>query len=231
MEGVYSETTSKCPKCKLITKQQNCRDLNMYKIKRSVIYFAAVIAIISLGITGIGCGSENGSVYDRYQKAVNNQTYSAEAYCKDKESTTIGGGTLYSYCERQDYGVQKNDSLSIRYFVKAWYDGPRKVEKISMTWYVKAQYKRRTQESYSAGIDIGADSGGGNVAAGSSSEYVDFTSPTKSWTNTNGAASCYYPASNYVLYPFKQLESHSIVNSAIVKIAGYATPASITSCA
>lgn len=63
--------------------------------------------------------------------------------------------------------------------------------------------------------------------SGSSSEYQNLSVDWYS-SNTNGVKSVYYGASNYTLFPFKQLNSHSIENNAYLRIAGHTTSFSIS---
>lgn len=195
--------------------------------KHPWITFISILAVAILSFTGVGCGNEYGDFYNKYQ---NTSNPAAGAYLEDTDSTPVaGGGELKAFVERQQYGVPSSggDSLKVRYYLYNNYTGNSTVKEIRATWNVKAQFKRRTSESFDAGINIGVDEVGATVGSGSSSEYQNLSVDWYS-SNTNGVKSVYYGASNYTLFPFKQLNSHSIENNAYLRIAGHTTSFSIS---
>jgi hypothetical protein len=186
---------------------------NKTLFQRVFILVAALIALSMFQITGTGCGDN------------------PNAYVKNTQTTPVaGGGNLEAYVERQRDGEKSGENRSIRYYLNNKYTGTKGVLQIRADWTASVQYKRKTSESYEAGLDIGKDSVGGSVGMGSSSEYVTLKT---SWysSNTNGIKSVYYGPSNYVMWPASQVKSHSIMNKATLRISGHSTSFQITASA
>lgn len=115
--------------------------------------------------------------------------------------------------------------MSVDYQVKAIYDGSSKVKEIRSTWVIKAQFRRTTSSSSSASISAGDDSISFSISESSTSEYKD-QELTKYYVSTNGIKEVVY-ASNYLLYPYKQLNSQTLQNTALLIIEGYSGPTTV----
>lgn len=190
--------------------------------KHILISIISIISVVIMCFTGVGCNDEYGDLYNLYPSPNPN------SYIDDTESIAVaGGGRLKAFVERQKEGKRTKDTLTIKYFLRNTYTGDNAVAEIRATWTVNAQFRRRTDSSFNASIGIGADVIEFGVGSSSSVEYQD-RSITKYFSNTNGIKEVYYGASNYTLYPYKQLNSHSLTNNAYLKLKNHATPFSIT---
>lgn len=190
--------------------------------KHILISSLSIILVIVMCFAGIGCGNEYGDLYNKYPSPNPN------AYTNDTDSVPVtGGGSLKAFVERQKEGKLSGDTLSVRYFLRNTYTGNKSVEEIRATWNISAQFRRKTDSSFTASIGVGTDIVQFGVGGSSSVEYQDKT-VTKYFKNTNGVKEVYYGASNYTLYPYTQLNSQSLTNNAYLKIKAHATPYSIT---
>lgn len=193
------------------------------KISKLLLTIASLAIIASMSFTCIGCdNNEYGSVYNNYPNPNPN------AYTQNSTKTidVPNGGTLTSFVQRQSQGELVGESLSVDYQVKAIYVGNCKVNEIRSTWNIYAQFRRKTGSSATASITVGKDTYSLSIGESSSNEYASKTIE-KYYVSTNGIKEVVY-ASNYLLCPYKQLNSQSLQNTALVRIQGYAGPTSVS---
>lgn len=192
-----------------------------HRISKIFLMITSILMVIVLSFTGVGCGDKNGALYDQYPNP-NPGRYTQNT---TKSIKVPNGGTLTSFVQRQSQGSLAGETLSVDYQVKALYDGTSKVKEIRSTWVIKAQFRRTTSSSTNASISAGKDSVSFSIGESSSSEYKD-QSLTKYYVSTNGIKQVVY-ASNYLLYPYKQLNSQTLQNTATLIIEGYAGPTTV----
>jgi len=124
-----------------------------------------------------------------------------------------GEGTLTANVWRSFYASQTGNALTWEWQVSAVYAGSRSVEWIRTQWYSQADL--RNGASISMGIS------GDSASASYSSSWQTVRTPTKYWTNNNGAKESDYRG-NLVIGPAVDYRQGSIVtvNTASVKLAG-----------
>lgn len=139
---------------------------------------------------------------------------------------TADKGKLYSHAERQRYGDLNGNVRTFRYYIYSKYEGNSTVEKISSSWYTTA--KMRSSATLTLNTTLGTDNT--SVSADISSTWQNVTSPTKTWTNSNGSKTT-YEQSNFAISPDKDLSGYavSIVHTSKVKLKGDAKTYSLTS--
>lgn len=133
-----------------------------------------------------------------------------------------GRGTLTSNTYRQTIGTKSGNTYQWDYLVSAVYKGNVRVLEIRTTWYATASLRNN------ASINLGISKSGGSVGFGSS--WQTARTPTKYWSNTNGAKRADY-RSNIVVAPAidYRTNSISITNTASVLLEGDPKTYSISS--
>jgi len=198
--------------------------------KRShpLITLVALISVIALSFTGVGCENGYGDIY--------NDTPNPKPgyYYKVSDSIPVpGGGSLKAYLERQREGSLSGDALTTRYYLRNEYTGSATVREIRATWTVRAEFRRLAQESVEGGVATeanysfydGKQTFKTTVSIAPTSKYEYSTiEDSHYWSNTNGAKDVYHGPNTYQLSPYKQLNAHSLTNTAELKISGHSTP-------
>ncbi len=150
----------------------------------------------------------------------------ASSYTSDKESVSVsGGGTLYSYTERQSTGSVNGNVRKVKFYVYAKYSGSQTVTSIKCSW--KTGAKLRNSATLTLNTSVGSSY---SVSASASSTYQNVESSTKYWNNTNGATIS-YEASNFTIAPKSDLYGTCfwVTSTARVTTKGYSKPTSISS--
>ncbi|MBF8378643.1 hypothetical protein IW967_12335 [Alicyclobacillus mali] len=131
------------------------------------------------------------------------------------QTLTLPGaeGTLTANVWRSSYVAQTGNALTWDWQVSAVYAGPRSVEWIRTQWYSQADLRN------GASISMGVS--GDSASASYSSSWQTVRTPSKYWTNNNGAKESDYRG-NLVIGPAVDYRQGSIVtvNTASVKLAG-----------
>ncbi|UPK44964.1 hypothetical protein [Paenibacillus pabuli] len=140
--------------------------------------------------------------------------------------STSDSGKLYSHAERQRYGDLSGKVRTFRYYIYSKYEGNATVEKISSEWYTTA--KLRSSATLTLNTSLGTS--GSSISAGVSSTWQNVTTPTKTWTNSNGSKTT-YEQSNFAISPDSDLSGYevSIVHTSKVKLKGDAKTYSLSS--
>nr|WP_154984932.1 hypothetical protein [Paenibacillus xylanexedens] len=143
-----------------------------------------------------------------------------------KPVSTSDKGKLYSHAERQRYGETSGKVKTYRYYIYSKYEGNATVEKISSEWYTTA--KLRSSATMTLNTTLGTQ--GSSISAGISTTWQNVKSPTKTWTNSNGAKAT-YEQSNFAVSPVGDLSGNevSIVHVSKVKLKGDARTYSLQS--
>lgn len=141
--------------------------------------------------------------------------------------STADGGKLYSHTERQRYGELAGTVRTFRYYFYSKYSGNSTVEKVSSEWYTTAKLRSQATLSLNCTLGLGKTS---SIEAGTSSTWQNVTSPTKTWTNSNGTKTV-YEQSNFAVSPDSDLSGFevSIVQTSKVKLKGDNKTYSLTS--
>lgn len=202
------------------------------KIRKSLLTLASLVIITSMSFTCIACdndkkeesntGAGYGAIYQKYP----NPNPNAYTQNPTKEIAAANGGKLISFVQRQSQGELVGDSLSVDYQVKAVYTGNCKVREIKSSWSTRADFRRSTQASANASLQLGVESCEAAIGRSVSVEYPSLQID-KYYVSTNGIKEVVY-ASNYLIYPYKQLHYHTLQNTALVRIDGYAAPQSVS---
>ncbi|MGR6546655.1 hypothetical protein [Paenibacillus tundrae] len=138
-------------------------------------------------------------------------------YSDPKPVNTSDKGKLYSHAERQRFGESNGNVKTYRYYIYSKYEGNATVESISSEWYTTAKLRSSATLTLSTSLGVKDSS----ISAGSSSTWQNVKSPTKTWTNSNGAKTT-YEQSNFAVSPLTDLSGNdvSIVHTSKAKLKG-----------